>query len=266
MGPPPCRAVDRRTPSTSTELRGTTRRLRTFPGHLPESITVVNKIESDPVGESAGAVVAEQELDSPPRPTGASVVEDETDAVEVSGDVTGVLLVGGASRRFGSAKALALLGGRTLAERVWETLGTACSKRVAIGKASDTLGLPFAVVDDGIDVRASIAGVIGGLRYASTDVCVFVPVDCPMVTVEAIHLLASRCRDASVTQAGPLPGAYRRSCLPLFERRLALGKLDLRGALPELNVAYVSVPDEVTTNINSPADLRAAKALFVRPT
>ncbi len=180
----------------------------------------------------------------------------------MSGEVTGVLLVGGASRRFGSAKAFALLGGTTLAERVWETLGTACSNRVAIGKASDRLALPFEVVDDGIALRASIAGVIGGLRYAATELCVFVPVDCPMFTVEAIQLLANRCQDASVTQAGPLPGAYRDTCLPLFERRLARRELDLRGAISELDVAYVSVPQELTTNINSPADLESARALF----
>jgi molybdopterin-guanine dinucleotide biosynthesis protein A len=42
------------------------------------------------------------------------------------GRLTGVLLVGGASTRFGSPKALAELGRETLAARAWRVLGEAC--------------------------------------------------------------------------------------------------------------------------------------------
>jgi molybdenum cofactor guanylyltransferase len=37
--------------------------------------------------------------------------------------MSGVLLVGGASARFGSPKALARVGDETLAERAWRVLG-----------------------------------------------------------------------------------------------------------------------------------------------
>ena len=73
-------------------------------------------------------------------------------------DATGVLLLGGLSRRFGSVKALAPLGSETLAERAWRALGNAFPHRIAVGKDVDQLGLPFEVLDDGIDVRAPIAG------------------------------------------------------------------------------------------------------------
>ena len=55
--------------------------------------------------------------------------------------LTGVLLVGGASRRFGSPKALARLDGETLAERGWRVLGGACEERIAVGKEADALPL-----------------------------------------------------------------------------------------------------------------------------
>src|SRR5205823_4441450 len=82
--------------------------------------------------------------------------------------LTGVLLVGGASTRFGSPKALARLSGETLAERAWRVLGETCEERIAVGKAGE-LDLPFPVVDDGSAVRAPIAGVIAGLVAAKTD-------------------------------------------------------------------------------------------------
>ena len=50
--------------------------------------------------------------------------------------LTGVLLVGGASTRFGSSKALARLGGETLAERGWRTLGEVGDERIAVGAPS----------------------------------------------------------------------------------------------------------------------------------
>jgi molybdopterin-guanine dinucleotide biosynthesis protein A len=80
--------------------------------------------------------------------------------------LTGILLVGGASRRFGSPKAFAELDGEALAERAWRTLGEACDERLAIGKREDGLSFPFEILDDGADVRAPLAGIVAGLRVA----------------------------------------------------------------------------------------------------
>jgi molybdopterin-guanine dinucleotide biosynthesis protein A len=169
--------------------------------------------------------------------------------------LTGVLLVGGASSRFGSPKALAELHGETLAARAWRILGDVCDERIAVGKAGE-LELPFPVVDDGTDVRAPLAGVVAGLRAASHDLTVTVPVDVPAITADALEALASACRDAAVPQTGPLPGAYRRSALPALERALAEGRLALRAVLDELDVATVPLDEAVLTNVNTPDDLR----------
>ena len=169
--------------------------------------------------------------------------------------VTGVLLVGGASRRFGSPKALARLGGETLAERAWRVLGEAFPVRLAVGKAVDGLELPFPVLDDGSEVRASLAGIVGGLRAAETDVVVFLPVDCPRVDSASLRELVAACRDAATPPSGPLPGAYRRSVLPALERALAAGELRIRDAFAGLDVAVVDLDPALLANVNKPADL-----------
>ena len=177
-------------------------------------------------------------------------------------EATGVLLIGGLSRRFGSVKALAPLGPETLAERAWRALGEAFPDRIAVGKEADQLGLPFEVFDDGIDVRAPIAGVIAGLRLAPTAVAAFLPVDCPLVTPEALRSLAEACADAAVPESGgPLPGAYAQTALPVLEARLDAGELSLRDALTELDVRTVELDSALLTNENTERELDRLRAL-----
>ncbi len=167
--------------------------------------------------------------------------------------LTGILLVGGDSSRFGSPKALARLGGETLAERGWRVLGETCEHRIAAGKAADALGLPFPILDDGSDLRASIVGLAAGLRAAPTDVCVVLPVDCPLVTPGALLRLADACLDAAVSQAGPLPGAFHKRALAALEG----GELSIRRALTGLAVSVVELDEALLANVNTPADLAA---------
>ena len=171
-------------------------------------------------------------------------------------DLTGVLLVGGASRRFGSAKALARYNGTTFAEHAWGVLGAACQERLAFGKTRE-LALPFRVHDDGIPVRAPLAGMVAALRVAKNDICVFLPVDLPYATPELVRELGEACRDAAVPPGNPLPGAYSRSALPVLERRLAAGELALRDALPELDTVTVEVEPHLLVNVNAPEELAA---------
>jgi molybdenum cofactor guanylyltransferase len=170
--------------------------------------------------------------------------------------LTGVLLVGGASTRFGSPKALAQLDGETLAERAWRLLGEACDERIAVGKRDDGLELPFDVLDDGTDVRAPIAGVVAGLRAAKHDVAVVIPVDVPLLTVAALHELAAACLDVAMPPSGPLPGAYRRTALPELERALADERLALRAAIAGLDVAIVELDAGLLVNVNTPDDVQ----------
>jgi molybdopterin-guanine dinucleotide biosynthesis protein A len=169
--------------------------------------------------------------------------------------LTGVLLVGGASTRFGSPKALAQIDGETFADRGRRTLAEACDEVLLVGKQSDRL--PFDVIDDGTDVRAPLAGVVAGLRAASNDVVVFVPVDCPWMTPEAVRTLGDACRDAAVPATGPLPGAWAKSALPLLERRLASGPLALYRTYEQLDVVRVELDPAVVADVDTPGDLTA---------
>jgi molybdopterin-guanine dinucleotide biosynthesis protein A len=170
--------------------------------------------------------------------------------------LTGVLLVGGASTRFGSPKALARLADETLAERAWRILGEACEERVAVGKRRDGLALPFPLLDDGTDTRAALAGIVAGIRAAETELAVVLPVDAPRVTPELLHELADACTDAAAPEASPLPAAFRRNALPVLEHRLKEQRLALHELLGELRAVRLPVDVALLTNVNTPDELR----------
>jgi molybdopterin-guanine dinucleotide biosynthesis protein A len=170
--------------------------------------------------------------------------------------LTGVLLVGGASRRFGSPKALASFEGETLAARAWRTLGAACGTCIAVGKAADALSLPFPLIDDGASVRAPLAGIVAGLRAATAELVVVMPVDVPLVRTQDLACLAAACADAAVPQTGPLPCALRRSVsLPHLEQALGDGRLALKEVFAALDTRVVEIDPGRLANVNEPKDL-----------
>jgi molybdopterin-guanine dinucleotide biosynthesis protein A len=142
--------------------------------------------------------------------------------------LTGVLLVGGAGTRFGSPKELA------------EYDGEACDERIAVGR--DGLNDPG---------TGPVAAIAVGLRAASHDLAVVVPVDMPLLTVDALRVLADACRDAAVAQQGPLPCAVARRALSAFET----GERRLRTVLAGLDTATVELDERVLANVNTPAEL-----------
>ena len=169
--------------------------------------------------------------------------------------LTGVLLVGGASTRFGSPKALARFKGETLAERGHRLLADACDEVVVVGKARELHGLPFPVVDDGTDGRAPVYGLLAGMRRAGHDVVVALPVDVPLITHDALRALGEA--GAVPSARVPLPGAYPRVLLPVIESRIAGGELSLRG----LNATTLAIPDELLVDADTPAALARLERL-----
>jgi len=154
--------------------------------------------------------------------------------------LSGILLVGGSSSRFGSPKALAEFEGETLAERAWRLLGETCEERIAVGRGG--------LADPG---TGPVAAIATGLRAAAHELAVVIPVDMPLLTPAALRALADACLDAAVGQAGPLPCAVARRTLPAFET----GERRLRTVLEGLDTARIELAERLLANVNTRADL-----------
>ena len=154
--------------------------------------------------------------------------------------LTGILLAGGSSSRFGSPKELAEYQGETLADRAWRLLGEACDERLTVGRGG--------LADPG---TGPVAAIAAGLRAAGHELAVVIPVDMPLLTAGALRRLAEACRDAATAQHGPLPCAVARRTLPAFET----GERRLRTVLDGLDTARIELEEALLTNVNTPADL-----------
>ena len=154
--------------------------------------------------------------------------------------LTGILLVGGTSSRFGSPKELAEFEGGTLADRAWRLLADTCDERFAVG--------PGGLADPG---TGPVAAIATGLRAARHELAIVIPVDMPLLTPGALRVLAEACRDAATAQRGPLPCAVARRTLPAFET----GERRLRTVLDGLDTARIQLDEELLANVNTPTDL-----------
>ena len=142
----------------------------------------------------------------------------------------------------------------------------ACDERIAVGKRGE-LELPFDVVDDGVELRAPLAGVVAGLRAAGHAVCVFLPVDAPLVTPGILRALGEACREGARPASTPAPCAFARAVLPQLEARLEGDDLTLAGALRAVDTAVLDGLDEaLLVDTDHPHELaRLERRFAARP-
>jgi molybdopterin-guanine dinucleotide biosynthesis protein A len=180
--------------------------------------------------------------------------------------VDGLVLAGGAGRRFGRPKAVVPIGGGTLVERAVALLMGRCSGQVVVAchPAIDLPALPVPVVDDRPGPRAALNGLVAGLAELNADDVLVLACDLPAVGQVLDGLLAAEGDTAiAVDEHGrrqPLCARYRRQpALSAAERLLAGDDLRLSGLVDALGVLGTVVdvpagPGELV-NVNTPADL-----------
>ncbi|MEJ2292496.1 MAG: molybdenum cofactor guanylyltransferase [Deinococcales bacterium] len=171
--------------------------------------------------------------------------------------LTGAVLCGGRSTRFGTDKALHLVAGRTLLGRVLASLEPA-RERLLIGRPYPVEGARH--VPDLRPGLGPLAGLETALTAASERWVALAACDLPCLTPAFWRLLCSRAApEHAVVVRGlqgrlePLAALYPRSALPRVRARLDRGQRDLQGLLQELST--VEVEREVVEAVCGPAVL-----------
>ena len=194
---------------------------------------------------------------------------------------TGVILAGGANARFGGArKGLVEVGGRRVVDRVVDALRPATDELLLIANDEAV----WAAIDDvpaRADVRSergSLAGIHSALAYC-TDGALVVAWDMPFVSSALLSALRRRGEEShgAVIPEGssglePLCAYYPKSALAVAERQLDAGELRVSALIEALphrvilsqgELSRFGIPERLFVNVNSPADLIAARSMAV---
>ncbi len=209
--------------------------------------------------------------------TSRSAVHQPTDLIQ---DVSGVVLAGGQSRRYGSNKAWVPFGGVPLIERVLAALGAVFRNVVLITSSPEEyscLNLPM--YPDRVRGLGPMGGVHAALPALTTDWGFFAACDMPFLNSRLIRRMAGRKEgfDAVIPRIGwkleALHALYHKNCLPHIERLIEEGRYQLIRLLPRVRVRYIEEPEirsldpELSSflNINEPPELERLSGLLPEP-
>lgn len=183
-------------------------------------------------------------------------------------DVTGLVLAGGRSRRFGRDKAHYHVEGRPMVDRVAATLAEVASTvLVSVRTPGEEAEWPGRLVADRYPGAGPLAGLQAGLRAASTPWVLVVACDMPFVTPRGLRQLVAAIAPGvqAVVAEGqggrrqPLCACYHRSLEPLASSMLDAGERAVHRFVTQVDPARglrtVRLPDGALRNINRPGDL-----------
>ncbi|MST84256.1 molybdenum cofactor guanylyltransferase [Hallella mizrahii] len=188
--------------------------------------------------------------------------------------LTGAILAGGHSSRFGSNKALFAPDGETLISKAADLLRpltgeVLVSASPAHAGTYDFLGLE--IVEDLHPDSGPLGGLEALLQRCSTPWLLVLTCDMPFVDSDALltmirhalqpqghhhgvlpRALAWRRCDGSIS---PFPLLIEQDALAILQGRIRAGKLSMKGLLCAVDTYYITSPsDRLLSNINRPED------------
>jgi molybdopterin-guanine dinucleotide biosynthesis protein A len=189
--------------------------------------------------------------------------------------VTGAILTGGASRRFGSHKALASFCGERLVDRLVHVLSEHCKEVLLVGgDPEDFVGVAARHVPDLFPGEGPLGGLATALGAASAEVVLLVACDLPLMSGRLVEALLAHAGSAEVvvpeTPHGlePLCALYSRRCLPAVRAAIARGERRMTAFHEEVRVLRLpgeNLPDAFAlSGFNTPAELRRLERTAAR--
>lgn len=160
--------------------------------------------------------------------------------------VSGAVLAGGRSSRFGRDKALLTVNGEPLLARAARLLGEFCDEVLVIGGPERQGLVPhLRVIPDERPGVGPLGGIATALRAMAGERLLVVATDMPLLSPAVLRLLVERSSGSDITvpvvegRTQQLCAVYARSCLPVIDAQLARDDFAVAHLLAQLNVRYV---------------------------
>ena len=208
-------------------------------------------------------------LGSAENPLSMTVQTNKAESEFLEG-VTGFILLGGKSSRYGSNKALVEIDGVRLIERVARVMGAIFHRVILLTNTPGEYAyLQLPMVEDLIKGLGPMGGIYTGLMSLSDEAGFFVACDMPFLSEKLIrHMLDVREDfDAVVPRMGwmmePLHALYSKRCLPILREAIGQHQRQIVKCFDRLRVRYVDEEElrlwdrnlRSLFNVNKPEDL-----------
>jgi len=161
-------------------------------------------------------------------------------------DVTGVILAGGKSSRYGTNKALAKINGIPLIENVIRVMGSLFKDLVLITNTPDEYAyLELPMYEDLIKGLGPIGGIYTALNSITNDAGFFVACDMPFLNPDLIRHLVGIRGDFDVVvpeisgKMETLHALYAGRCIPAVRKLIDVHEYQTIRIFPEVSVRYL---------------------------
>ena len=186
--------------------------------------------------------------------------------------VTGVVLAGGKSTRYGTNKAFVEIQGIRLVERTIRVMGSVFQRLLIVTNTPDEFAyLDLPMVEDLIKGFGPLGGIYTGLEAIDDEAGFFVACDMPFLRENFLrHMVSLRGdHDAVVPRVRwmvePLHALYAKQCLPAIRESIHSREYQILKFFQKIKVRYVEEeeirrvdPDlKSFFNINRPEDLES---------
>lgn len=195
----------------------------------------------------------------------------------------GAVMAGGRSERYGSAKALAAVGGEPIIARVSRALGAAGTDVVVLtGDAEVAAAAGAPARPDAVPGLGALGGIHAGLLWAREEDrpgILAVGCDMPFLSVPLLERIIDLSQGAPLDVVAPEGGGprdieplcawYGVACLEAIERAIGRGDHRMIGFHANVRVARIPIADverfgpldRIFLNVNTPDDRERAEAL-----
>ncbi len=170
-------------------------------------------------------------------------------------EITGILMVGGESRRMGKNKAFLEIDGRPLIERSLEVLSGACREvLISSREVNAYTGYGFKVVPDIIKGKGPLGGLYSVMQQASYDYLFLVACDMPLLNEKAINFFYRKVENNIAVVPDvlgkwhPLHAFYNKMLLSLIQDRIYEDKLSLIDLVKVCKARIVGLTEEAMSD------------------
>ena len=159
--------------------------------------------------------------------------------------VNAIVLAGGKSRRFGTDKAFAKVGGALMIESLLSVLNLVFKRIIVVTNYPlKYQGFPVEIVEDNVKGIGPLAGIQAGLQASDSERNFVVACDMPLIKASLIHYISNLAEGQVVVprigeRLEPLHGVYSKSCLPAIERQIKAGHYKIQDFYNQVDVCYV---------------------------